>query len=155
MAFLIDTLYSMLGLTDAEQATVNAALPSIKDLLDTVDAHLSDIKAFEQLLVVNKSPINQLLTDWGTIGPNLSAAIGDGNVDLFDTMNAFNDAKNVVASNPKNVQAATDLYNKFVPLINQAIADWPAIKPAVQVIIVAVQRRGLSAATLSKLFKES
>jgi hypothetical protein len=152
MSFLIDTMYNVLGLTADEQATVNAALPSIKDLLDTLDAHLDDIKAVEQLLVVNKMPINQLLTDWGVIGPNISASISDGQVDLFDTMSAFNDAKSVIASNPKNVQAAEALYNKLVPAINQAVSDWPKISPAVQVIMVAAQRRNV-ASIMQKMFK--
>lgn len=144
MSLLIDTLYGILGLTDAEKAVVNSALPSIKDLLDAVDAHLDDVNTFEQLLITNKKPLKQLLVDWAVIGPNLSAACVDGSVDMFAILGAYNDVKTIMAANPKNVQAATMLFNKLVPVINQAIADWPNIKPAIQVIMTAAHRSNVS-----------
>jgi hypothetical protein len=144
MSFLIDTLYGMLGLTDAEKATVNQSLPAIQNALDLVDAHLDDVKAMQQLLVTNKKPIAQLLADWAVIGPNLSASCVDGNVDLFGTMGAYNDAKAVIAANPKNVAAVTAMYNKLLPVINGVIADWPKIKPAVTVIMGAAHRGNVS-----------
>jgi hypothetical protein len=144
MSFLIDTLYGILGLTDAEKAEVNLTLPYVKNALDLVDAHLDDVKAIQQLLITNKKPIAQLLADWAVVGPNLSSATVDGPVDLFGTMGAYNDVKAVIAANPKNVAAITALYNKLLPVINGLIADWPKIKPAVTVIMGAAHRGNVS-----------
>lgn len=152
MSFLIDTLYGFLGLTEAEKAVVNSSLPSIKDLLDAVDAHLDDVNTLEQLLITNKKPLKQLLADWAVVGPNLSAACVDGSVDMFGTLGAYNDVKAIIAANPKNVQAATVLFNKLVPVINQAIADWPNIKPAFDVVMAAAHRSNVSLDDLVKHF---
>jgi hypothetical protein len=143
-SFLIGTLYSTLGLTDAEQATVNAALPTIKTLLDAIDANVSVIGLIEQLQIKNQPLLNKILADWAVIGPNLSAAMVDGSVDLFGTLGAYNDIKSSIAAKPKTVTAATAIYTQLSPLINQAIADWPTISPAVQVIIAAAQRSNMS-----------
>src|ERR1700729_385188 len=130
-SFLISTLYSTLGLTVDEQTTVNAALPTISALLDVIDAHLADVTTAQRLLAANKAPIKKLLADVAVIGPNISASMVDGSVDLFATLGAYNDIKSVIAANPKNVAAATALFNDLLPVINQAITDWPKISPAV------------------------
>lgn len=135
MSILIDSLYSMLGLTADEQAVVNSALPAIKDLLDAVDANLSVINQVEQLQIKNQPLIKQLVADWAIIGPNFSAATVDGSVDLFGTLNAFTDIKSKIAANPQFVASATAIYNQLLPVINKAIADWPKIALAVQVIM--------------------
>jgi hypothetical protein len=153
VSFIIDTLYGKLGLTTDQQAVVNAALPSIKDALDVVDAHLDDINTIEQLLVVNQVPIKQLLADWAVVGPNISSSIVDGPVDLFGILGAYNDAKSTIAANPKNVQAITALFSKLMPVCYQLMADWPKIKPAVQVIVNASQQGGVTVGNVMDHFK--
>lgn len=145
MSFLINTLYGKLELTDAEQATVNKALPLVSKLLDGFDDHLVDIEAIVQLLIKNQAMQKQLVADWTIVGPNLSAACIDGNVDLFGILGAFNDAKSVIAANPTTVQNATVHYNNLVPVVNLAVTNWPTIGPAVQIIMAAAHKSGVTA----------
>lgn len=148
MSLLINSIYGMLGLTDDEQATVNAALPTIKDLLDAVDANLGAINQFEQLQIKNQPFIKTVVSDWAIIGPNLSAAISGGSVNLFAIANAFNDIKTQVAASSVAAQSATSLYNQLLPVINKGIADWPKIAPAVQVLAGAISRSKMTVDTL-------
>jgi hypothetical protein len=142
-SFLISTLYSKLGLTAAEQATVNTALPSIKAALDIIDTHLDDVTHAEQLL--SSGLLAPLLKDAGILGPNLSASCTDTeNVDMLGMLGAYSDAKNQLAANPAIVADATALYNKLVPTYNRLLALWPAITPAITVIMTASQRANVT-----------
>lgn len=147
MSILINSLYGMLGLTADEQATVNSALPVIKDLLDAIDANLSVVTQIEQLQTKNQPLIKTFVADWAIIGPNVSAAISDGSVDLFGTINAYNDLKSKIAAAPQVTTSSVAIYNQLLPIINKAIADWPKIEPAVKAIMGGAQRSNISVET--------
>lgn len=143
MPFVIDILYKQLALTEEEINSLNAALPSIKIVLDAVDAHMDDIDAIDQWVDDNQALIKQLLTDWRVIGPNMSLDISDRWVDVFGLMAAWKDVKANIASNPAAIQNLTVLYNNLVPVVNEAIAHWPTIKPAMKTVLAASHRRNM------------
>lgn len=144
MNFLLDMALGQLDLTDAERATVEKALPDVKAVVDSLNAALPDLQDGNQFYVHSQNLILRLFTDYGKIGPSVSALLGDGWVDIPNVMSAANDAKNAVESDPKTTQHGQELYNKLQPVVIGAYKKWPAIEPAVDVIIAALKRKKLS-----------
>jgi hypothetical protein len=137
MSFLIDTAESMLHLTDAEKAVVNAALPTLAEDVQAINDHQDQLRAAYALIVKAAPVVYRILDDWKTLGPVLHDILA-GTGSIFSIGGAVNGAKDIqatVAANPYLVTEGQKLYNALLPLFVKLNADWPKIAPALQIIM--------------------
>ena len=138
MSFLTDTAESMwLHLSDAEKATVNAALPTLTEDVAAINEHQDSLRAAYALIVKAAPVVNRILDDWKMLGPVLHDILnGSGNI--FSIGGAVNSAKDIqatVAANPYVVTEAQKFYTQLLPLFNKLNDDFPKIAPALQIIM--------------------
>jgi hypothetical protein len=150
MSMLLDAFEGILGLTDAEKADLAACLPAVQADIDAIDAQISDIIYANQIYVSYQNGIvKKLLADWQVIGPNVSALISGGYVDIAGTMAAINDA-HAILSTPILVNQ----YQKLLPLITKLHADWPTLKKVWDIVDGALKRKGITVIEVIKLGRD-
>jgi hypothetical protein len=137
MSFITDAAEAMLHLTDAEKATVNAALPTLAEDVAAINTHQDSIRAAYALIVKAAPVVNHILDDWKTLGPVLQDILA-GNGSIFSIGGAVSSAKDVqatITANPYVVTESQHLYALLLPLFVKLNADYPKIAPALQIII--------------------
>jgi hypothetical protein len=145
---LINMIEANLKLTPDEKNKFEASFPAIKDVLDTIDAHMADIVSINTFYLASQdSLVTPLLNDWGIIGPNVSALLSNGTVDIGAVIGAVNDVEQMMA-----LPAVVAQYNKLLPLIARIQADWPSLMEVLDIIDAALGRKGTS---LSKVLEQA
>jgi len=137
MSFITDTAENLLHLTDAEKATVNAALPTLAEDVAAINANQDSIRAAYALIVKAAPVVYRILDDYRTLGPVLHDIL-DGSGGLFEIGGAVSSAKDIqatIAANPWLMNEGRKLYNTLLPLFVKLNADYPKIVPALQIII--------------------
>jgi hypothetical protein len=137
MSFITDSAENLLHLTDAEKATVNAALPTLAEDVAAINAHQDQIRAAYALIVKSAPVVNHILDDWKTLGPVLHDIL-NGSASIFSLGGAISSAKDVeatVQANPWLVGEGEKLYAALLPLFVKLSTDYPKIAPALQIII--------------------
>jgi hypothetical protein len=132
MSYILDTAEDLLKLTAAEKATVNAALPTVAVWVKMLNLQWGTLQDAVNWLTASKAVASQLITDGKALGPVAEDVLTD-NASIFEVggaYGAFNDAKSVIAANPKLIAALTADYQKLAPLIAQIESDFK--KPEVQ-----------------------
>lgn len=154
MSFLLDTMESVLKLSAADKATVDAALPTLHNWAHLLNQQWDTLlDAVTWLSSGNGRVVTRLLTNGKALGPIAEEVLGGGG-SVFEAGTAYsaiNDAKWVITNNPKTVAALTADYNKLAPLVAQIQSD--LAKPEVQVLVNLVQAKmaehGVSAHALA------
>jgi hypothetical protein len=137
MSFITDTAESMLHLTDAEKATVNAALPTLAEDVAAINAHQDSLRAAYALIVKGAPVVYRILEDYKTLGPVLQGILS-GNGDIFSISGAVSSGKDIeatIAANPWLVSEMRHLYALLLPLAVKLNADLPKVAPALQIIV--------------------
>jgi hypothetical protein len=137
MTFITDTAESMLHLTDAEKATVNAALPTLAEDVAVINAHQDSLRAAYDLIGKAAPVVHRFLDDWRTLGPILHDIL-DGSGGIFEIGGAVSSGKDIqatLAANPWLMSEAHKLYNMLLPLFVKLNTDYPKIAPALQIIM--------------------
>lgn len=132
MSFILDTVENLLKLTDAEKATVNAALPAVAVWVKMLNQQWDTLQNAISWLTASRAVAYRLIDDGKKLGPIVEDIL-TGGASIFEAggaMGAFNDAKGVIAANPKLVAALTLDYQKLAPLIAQIESDFG--KPEIQ-----------------------
>lgn len=154
MNFLLAVALSDIGLTDGEQQTVDACLPDAKAMVDALNAALPDIQSANNLYQRSQTLVLRLLSDYAKCGPNISALLGNGWVDIPSVMAAVGDAKSAISADPQTMSAFEQSYNKLDPVILELVRLWPKVKPAYNAIMAALARKSQTPAdALDKLLK--
>lgn len=141
MSFILDTLERVLGLSDAEKATVNAALPTLAKWVTLLNGQWDTLSDAVGWIAAGKPVALRLLSDGKTLGP-IAQDVLSGGGSIFDAgtaMSAINDAKATISANPKLINALTTDYTKLAPLIAQIEGDLP--KPEVQAFITLIKSK--------------
>ncbi|HVX56460.1 MAG TPA: hypothetical protein VHA37_01900 [Candidatus Saccharimonadales bacterium] len=146
MNFLLDLVMGQLDLSDAEHAAVDAALPDLKAVVDSINDVLPDLQDGNKLYLQSQTLVLRLFTDYSKVGPSLSALLGNGWVDIPNVMAAASDAQSAVKSDPATVKAAEALYAKLQPVVMGAYQKWPTIKPAYDAVMAALARKHMTLA---------
>lgn len=142
-SLFLGMLEGMLGLNPAEQATVEPCLPAIKAIVDAINGNADDIWALNEHFCTQQTAVKRMFDDYRKIGPNISQLLGDGWVDISTTLAAAEDLKAAWTANPA-VPDLIAIYNRCLPALNTIIANWPKAKPALQIIMTAVLRKGVT-----------
>lgn len=144
MNFLLSLLLDQLDLTKDERDAIAVALPNCKVAVDALDSSLPDIYSANHLYIGNQTLLQRLFSDVKKLGPNVSALLGDGWVDIPTTMSAAKDVEAAIQGDPATVNTVQALVGKLMPLFNTLQREWPNIKPAYDALSAALGRKGLS-----------
>ena len=141
MSYFLDAAEDLLKLTAAEKATVNAALPTVAVWVKMLNQQWGTLQDAVNWLTASKAVATRLLTDGKALGPVVEDVL-TGNASVFEVggaMGAVNDAKAVIAANPKLIAALTADYQKLAPLIAQIETD--SKKPEIQAAFNLLQTK--------------
>jgi hypothetical protein len=138
---LLDMLEGMLNLSDDDKATVNAAAPYVANWLDELNKQWGTLSNLIANLAASKPIVDRLINDGQQLAPIVSNVLKGGG-SMFDAgpaMSAYNDAKAVIAANPKLVAGLQRDYQWLAPLIAQVESDMK--RPEVQAAVELLQRK--------------
>jgi hypothetical protein len=149
MSFILNSLEGLLNLTPAEQATVEAAEPTLAKWATMLNAQWGTIEDLLHWLFRSQAVVNRLVADGKTLGPIVQDVL-TGNDNLFEAgsaMGAVNDVKAVLNANPTLLNALHVDYNKLAPLIAQIEADMQKkeMQDAVALLQVKMSAQGVKA----------
>jgi hypothetical protein len=136
MSFVVNAAESMMHLSDADKAVVDAALPTLTEDVAALNARQDTIREAYALIVKAAPVVYRILDDWKTLGPILHDIL-DGSGSLFSVGGAVSSLKDIeatLAANKYLVGEAQKLYSLLVPLINKLNTDAPKNAPALRII---------------------
>ena len=148
MGFLLNMLEGQLGLSEQDKAAIAPALPHLKNIVDAVDAEQSNLEALVPFMVKSAPWLTQILKDWHTLGPAISALLSDGHVDLGGAMSSVQDIQNNINNNPATIQTAKNMYKNLAPMIDTIQKEWPQVAPAVDIVNKALAHKNTTAGQL-------
>jgi len=144
---MLDMLEGFLGLSDAEKNTVAAAAPTIDKWVTGLNGHWDTLQNAVGWLTNSRALAERLIQDGKVLAPIVHTALTGGG-GMFETgraMDAVRDVKEVLAANPKFVNAMKIDYAKLAPLLNQIQNDLkkPEIRQALGLVQSKMAARNL------------